>query len=106
MAGDSVCAQRDRLTSSIKFRKEEIRQLNQSIPPNVRNFLETSDEFIVFAQLRVEDGKLVPEMDRELVPNFKATVSRIDQRQAVPKAFYTEASKGHQPATCYQAIRS
>ncbi len=97
----SVSAQHDRVARSLRLKAAEKRQLNESLPIRVRNFLETAEEFVILAQLRVEDGKLVPEMDRELVPNFKADVSRLDKRQAVLKAFYAEASKGHQPAICY-----
>lgn len=100
-------AQRDRLASSMRLGSAERVELNESLPQRVRNFLETADEFVIFAQLRAdEDGKLVAQMDEKLVPNFKAIVSNTDQRNALLRAFYAEASKGHQPAICYSPSHS
>lgn len=101
VAGSSLFAQSDRLARSINLTASERKALNASLPLRVRKFLETADEFVLFAQLEVQNGKLEPAMDTTLAPNFKAVVAGTDQRLNVLRALYSEASKDHGPAICY-----
>jgi len=98
---DSVLAQSDSLFKSIKLSRVEKKTLNESVPSSVRSFLETAEEFEVFAQLKVRDGKLQAAMDETFVPNFSAVVTDAKTRSSLLKALYTESSKGEPPAVCY-----
>ena len=100
-ASASALAQSDRLAKTLGLSRAEKEELNVSLPSAVRDFLETSDRFDIFAQLIVRDGRLQPAMDRELVPNFKATGITAETRRNILKALYAEASKGEPPAVCY-----
>ena len=100
-ASSSDVGQSDTIIKSVKLSDSEKRALNTSVPRTVRTFLETADDFVIFAQLEVIDGKLQAAMNRELVPNFKAVIKSVDKRNKVLKALYTEASKDHGPAICY-----
>jgi hypothetical protein len=101
LAVGSALAQSDQLVGSLGLKGVEKANLDKSVPSRMRDFLETADQFEVFAQLEIQDGKLQPAMGLKLVPNFKAVITAADKRNALLKSLYSEASKAGIPAICY-----
>ena len=52
-------------------------------------------------QATKEDGKLIPAMNREFEPNYKAEISDRDTRMSILNAFYKESATDEMGAICY-----
>src|SRR5690606_449150 len=84
-----------------KLSREQKVELDNSLPPKVRKFLETADKIIVWAEFVVEGGELKPAMNREFKANYKSDSLDEQTRIRLLKALYTDAATGSTPAICY-----
>ena len=93
-----------KVSLDIKFSKKQTKELDKSLPPNVREVLENAEEFEVLAEMERKDGKLVYPMIEgfNIKPNIKAEISDANLRKEILEDFYRDVAKGSEPANCWQ----
>lgn len=90
-----------KVSPNIKFNKKQIKELDKSLPPNVREVLENAEEFEILMEMERKDGKLVYPLKETFNPNIKAEISDANLRKEVLENFYRDVSQGSEPANCW-----
>jgi hypothetical protein len=84
-----------------RLTKKQALKLESSLPEEVRNLLESANEFTIIGEItRTESGVTYP-VKENFEPNTLAEITTPELRKEILEALYTEVSNGEEPATCW-----
>lgn len=90
-----------KVSPDIKPNNRQTKELNKSLPPNVREVLENAEVFEILAEIERKNGKLVYPVKESFEPNIKAEISDSNLRKEILENFYRDVSKGSESANCW-----
>ena len=93
-----------KVSLELKLGDKQTKELDKSMPPNVRELLENAEEFEILAEVERKDGKLSYPITEgfNIKPNIKAEISDANIRKEILENFYRDVAKGSGPANCWQ----
>lgn len=93
-----------KVSPEVRLSNKQTKELDKSLPSDVRNLLENAEEFEILAEMVTKDGKLIYPITEgfDFKPNLKADISDPNLRKVVLENFYYDVSKGSEPANCWQ----
>lgn len=83
------------VVANVKLNSEQKKNLNESLPPEVREILEKAEKFEVLAEVDNEPDGL------RFEPNRIAVITDEKDKKEILEAFYNDASGGNFPSACY-----
>jgi hypothetical protein len=86
-----------------QLNSKQTKELDKSLPPNVRDILENAETFEILAEIERKDGKIVYPLTEgfDMKPNIKAEISDANIRKEILENFYRDVAEGSAPALCY-----
>lgn len=83
------------IVAKVKLNSEQKKNLNESLPPKVREILEKAEEFEILAEVNNEPDGL------RFEPNRVAKITDENTKKEILETFYYDASGGNFPSACY-----
>jgi hypothetical protein len=92
-----------KVSINAQLNSKQTKELDKSLPPNVRDILENAETFEILAEIERKDGKITYPLTEgfDMKPNIKAEISDANTRKEILENFYRDAAKGSEPALCY-----
>ncbi len=85
------------ITSSVRLNSKQNKNLNESLPPKVREILEKAEKLEILAEVLGEND---PD-SMGFYPNRRAIITDEKDRKEVLETFYLDVSAGLTPSACY-----
>ncbi len=85
------------IVTEVKLNSKQKKNLNETLPPNVREVLENAEKFEVLAEVNLDDAH--DGMNFE--PNRITFIRDEKDKKEILESFYSDASAGPNPSACY-----
>lgn len=90
-----------KISPNVKLNNRQIKELNKSLPPNIREVLENAEVFEISAEIERKNGKWFYPVKESFEPNIRAEISDSNLRKEILENFYRDVSKASEPANCW-----